>query len=171
MLGSPNYYRGVYDGRSAQPMNSLVYNGSATIQQLFENFWSDKDLPCDSSSFDGRSDYGPFLAKDIPCGGLFTGAEVIKSEAFVARYGGLANTAYDPCYHQWCDTVLNINQDVYEDMAQAAATVLETLAIQSDLTSYFAENVTPGEDHVPCAPVETTAAPKRQLTAAHRVFI
>jgi hypothetical protein len=40
--------------------------------------------------FDGRSDYGPFLAVGIPSGGLFTGAEKIKTEEQAARYGGTA---------------------------------------------------------------------------------
>jgi hypothetical protein len=27
-------------------------------------------------------------------------------------WGGIAQAAYDPCYHQACDTVANINQEV-----------------------------------------------------------
>lgn len=42
-------------------------------------------------------------------GGLFSGAEKTKSMADRALYGGLADTAYDPCYHQACDTFLNID--------------------------------------------------------------
>jgi hypothetical protein len=30
------------------------------------------------------------------------------------KYGGLANTAYDPCYHQFCDSVENINPGALE---------------------------------------------------------
>ncbi len=33
-------------------------------------------------------------------GGLFTGAEGIKGEAERIKFGGFANAAYDPCYHQ-----------------------------------------------------------------------
>ena len=33
-------------------------------------------------------------------GGLFTGAEVRKTEEQQKVYGGLANAALDPCYHQ-----------------------------------------------------------------------
>ena len=35
-------------------------------------------------------------------GGLFTGAEVLKTVEERKLYGGLANAPYDPCYHQVC---------------------------------------------------------------------
>ena len=38
-----------------------------------------------------------------PAGGLFTGAEGIKTAAEAATYGGTAGLAYDQCYHQLCD--------------------------------------------------------------------
>lgn len=50
----------------------------------------------DLTAFDGRSDYGPFIENGIPAGGLFTGAERIKNAEGRAKYGGLANAAYDP---------------------------------------------------------------------------
>ena len=61
------------------------------------------------TDFDGRSDYGPFIAAGIPAGGLFTGAEGIKTAAEAAAFGGTAGVAYDPCYHEACDTIANIN--------------------------------------------------------------
>ena len=60
----------------------------------------------DPTAFDGRSDYGAFIANGVPAGGLFSGAEGIKTAAQEARYGGFAGLAYDPCYHQACDDVL-----------------------------------------------------------------
>ncbi len=57
----------------------------------------------------GRSDYGPFMAQgvNIPVGGLFTGAKGTKTAAEAALFGGTAGAAYDPCYHQACDTYAN----------------------------------------------------------------
>lgn len=43
---------------------------------------------------------GPFLDVNIPAGGLFTGAEEIKTEADAARFGGVVGESYDQCYHQ-----------------------------------------------------------------------
>ncbi len=41
-------------------------------------------------AFDGRSDYGPFLAVGNPAGGVFTVAGQIKTEEQAARYEGTA---------------------------------------------------------------------------------
>jgi len=53
-----------------------------------------------------RSDYGPYLRAGIPAGGVFAGADKVKSEADRLRYqqatgfGGITGAALDPCYHQ-----------------------------------------------------------------------
>jgi Zn-dependent M28 family amino/carboxypeptidase len=46
--------------------------------------------------FNGRSDFGPFIAQGIPAGGLFIGAEGLKTAAQVAIYGGIEGAQYDP---------------------------------------------------------------------------
>ena len=63
-------------------------------------------LATDPTAFDGRSDYGPFIAPEalVAAGGLFSGAEGVKTDAQAAVYGGAAGSWYDPCYHQACDT-------------------------------------------------------------------
>jgi Zn-dependent M28 family amino/carboxypeptidase len=38
--------------------------------------------------FSGRSDYGPFIALNVPAGGLFTGAEGVKTAEEAALFGG-----------------------------------------------------------------------------------
>jgi len=53
------------------------------------------------------------------------------------RYGGYANVAYDPCYHQYCDTVDNVNQDALIQMARAAAYSVDVIAAQEDLASFL----------------------------------
>jgi len=132
MIGSPNFFRGVYNG-SSDP----VGNGSAVVQQLFDAYYTSQNTGTEPTEFSGRSDYGPFLEVGIPAGGLFTGAEVVKTMHQRSVYGGLAGASYDPCYHQACDNVDNINQDVLIDMARGAANVLETLATQDDLAKFL----------------------------------
>ncbi len=78
-------------------------------------------MPFKGTDFSGRSDYGPFIAQNIPSGGLFTGAEGIKTPAEAALWGGTAGVAYDPCYHQACDTYANINLDALDVNADAVA--------------------------------------------------
>ena len=77
--------------------------------------------PFKGTDFTGRSDYGPFIANGIPSGGLFTGAEGIKTAEEAAIWGGTAGVAYDPCYHQACDTFANNNIDALDTNADAIA--------------------------------------------------
>ena len=74
------------------------------------------------SEFDGRSDYGPFIEAGVPAGGLFAGADGIKTPEERATLGGLANAQYDPCYHRGCDTLANVDTGVLGDMAAVAGT-------------------------------------------------
>ena len=114
MVGSPNYARFVYDG-SGDAFGLAGPPGSAPIEKLFEDFYAAKGLAFEPTQISFRSDYAAFFNNGIPFGGLFTGAEGIKTVAQVALYGGTAGVAYDPCYHQACDTYAN-NNDVILDV-------------------------------------------------------
>ncbi len=128
MVGSPNFARFVYDGSDpAAPA------GSSAIEDLFNGYFAGRGLAFEPTPFDGRSDYGPFIATGIPAGGLFTGAEDIKRADQVPLYGGTAGIAYDPCYHQACDTIGNVNNTALDQMSDAAAHATITLA-QSTVT-------------------------------------
>ena len=106
MVASPNYTFGVYDGDdSAAEGAGPGPAGSAQIEDVFEEFFADRGEATKASDFTGRSDYGPFIAVGIPAGGLFTGAEVIKSAADVALWGGIAGEQMDICYHDPCDSL------------------------------------------------------------------
>ena len=71
-------------------------------------------------------------APAIPAGGLFTGAEVIKTPAQAAVFGGTAGEPFDPCYHLGCDDFGNISDVALDQMSDAAAHATITLA-QSDI--------------------------------------
>ncbi len=73
----------------------------------------------------------------LPVAALATGAEGIKTLDQRTRFGGLAKTAYDPCYHQFCDSLENVNQEVLEQMTQALASVVEQLAEKKDLRQFL----------------------------------
>ena len=51
--------------------------------------------------------------------------------------GGIAGVEHDPCYHDSCGSLANINPIVHEKMTQGAAYVLEYLGRHSDLHSYL----------------------------------
>ncbi|MGH9193232.1 MAG: M28 family metallopeptidase [Acidimicrobiales bacterium] len=136
MVGSPNFVRFVYDGdlSDSPPPPGGAPEGSAQIEQLFLDYFNSKGLPTAPTAFDGRSDYGPFIEVGIPAGGLFTGAEGIKTEEQAEIYGGTAGEQYDPCYHLGCDNILNLSLRALDQMSDAAAHVTITLAQSAELS-------------------------------------
>jgi Zn-dependent M28 family amino/carboxypeptidase len=126
MIGSPNFVRFVYDGNnSAFPVGPGVQPGpigSGAIEQVFLDYFASQGLANEPTPFNGRSDYGPFITiAGIPAGGLFTGAEGIKTAAQAAVYGGTTGQQYDPCYHLACDTFANNSDIGLDQMSDAVA--------------------------------------------------
>ncbi len=125
MIGSPNYARFVYDGdNSAYPAgtgSAAGPDGSGEIERVFHQYFASQNLASEETPFSGRSDYGPFIAKGIPAGGLFTGAEGVKTAEQAAKFGGTAGVAYDACYHLACDTIANVNMQGLDEMSDAVA--------------------------------------------------
>ena len=129
MIGSPNYVRFVYDGDGT--IGPVGPEGSGAIEALFVDFYGDRGLASEPTPFNGRSDYGPFIAVGVPAGGLFTGAEGIKTPEQAATYGGTVGAAYDPCYHQACDTFDNVNLQVLDLNSDAIAFATLTYAMDT----------------------------------------
>jgi Zn-dependent M28 family amino/carboxypeptidase len=130
MIGSPNFVRFVYDGdlSDSPPPPSGAPDGSAQIEQLFLRYFRRQGLANDPTAFDGRSDYGPFIANTVPAGGLFTGAEGRKTAAQQQVYGGFTGMQYDPNYHEEGDTFFNLSHVALDQMSDAAAHATWTLA-------------------------------------------
>lgn len=128
MVGSPNFVRFVYDGDGSDtPLAGP--NGSGNIEQVFQDYFAGEGLAAAPTAFSGRSDYGPFIAVGIPAGGLFTGAEGIKTAEEAAIYGGIAGEPYDPCYHLACDNFDNNSNEALDQMADAIAHSVLTFAM------------------------------------------
>ena len=125
MIGSPNFARYVYspDGAPA---------GSAEITDIFVDHFDRSTLTISELDLGGRSDHGPFIRAGIPVGGLFTGAEDRKSGAEQDLFGGDEGAPHDPCYHQACDTLDNVDRTVLDQMADAIAHVVAVLARRND---------------------------------------
>lgn len=122
MVGSPNHVFFIYDGDDSDAVGAGPGpSGSAQIEKTFEAFFNMRGIPFKGTDFSGRSDYGPFIAAGIPSGGLFTGAEGIKTAAEAALWGGTAGQQYDPCYHQACDTYANNNDHALDVNSDAIA--------------------------------------------------
>ena len=122
MVGSPNHVFFIYDGDNSDAVGAPAGPaGSAQIEKTFERYFDSVGEPFKGTDFTGRSDYGPFIAVGIPSGGLFTGAEGIKTAAEAAIWGGTAGQQYDPCYHLACDTFANINLTALDVNSDAIA--------------------------------------------------
>lgn len=122
MIGSPNHVLFIYDGDNSDNVGAPAGPaGSAEIEKVSERCFTERGIPFKGTDFSGRSDYGPFIAVgvDIPSGGLFTGTEGIKTAAEAAIFGRTPGIAYDPCYHQACDTFANNNEHALKVKADA----------------------------------------------------
>ena len=128
MVGSPNPGWFVYDG-DASDTPSTGSTGSGVVEDVFVDFFASIGRPTEPTAFDGRSDYDAFVAAGIPAGGLFTGAEDIKTAEQAAKWGGTAGIAFDPCYHEACDTFGNVDLVALDEMTDAMAHAILTFAM------------------------------------------
>lgn len=143
MIASPNFYYAIYDGDGSS-FNLTGPPGSAAIEHWFQDWLTSQGVEYTATAFDGRSDYAGFQENGIACGGLFTGAEEIKSEADAETWGGEAGIAYDPNYHSAGDNYTNLNFEAFEVMTQALAasvahfaTDLESIPTQESVRGVF----------------------------------
>jgi Zn-dependent M28 family amino/carboxypeptidase len=150
MVGSPNYIFMVYDADQSTfpaPAGVPIPPGSTAIEDLYESYYTLIGEPYDDTQFSGRSDYQAFIVAGIPSGGLFTGAEVVKTEEQEAIWGGTAGEQFDPCYHEDCDTLDNVNLHALEVNSDLIAFAQLTFAYSTESV-----NGVPGK-RVPGPPV------------------
>ncbi|CAA9964915.1 hypothetical protein CFE70_008041 [Pyrenophora teres f. teres 0-1] len=128
MIASPNYVLGIYDG-DGSAFNFSGAPGSGKIEKDFEEFYESRGLAHVPSVFSLRSDYAAFLENGIPSGGLFTGAEEIKTEQEATLFGGQAGEPLDACYHAACDDINNLAHDAYLVNTQSIANSVAKYAV------------------------------------------
>ncbi|TYQ02783.1 UNVERIFIED_ORG: Zn-dependent M28 family amino/carboxypeptidase [Gordonia westfalica J30] len=130
MLASPNGGYFTYDGDDSERKGAPAGPaGSAGIERVFAKFYADRGIPLGPVDFDGRSDYGPFIAVGIPAGGVATGAERRKTEKEAEMWGGKAGEAFDPNYHSPRDTIDNVDTELLAVNAAAVAHAVATYAL------------------------------------------
>jgi Zn-dependent M28 family amino/carboxypeptidase len=149
MVGSPNSVNFVYDG-DGDAFGTAGPNGSDVIEDVFTDFFEAEGPNADGpdsepTEFDGRSDYFGFIEAGIPAGGLFTGAEDIKTAEQAALFGGTPGVAFDPCYHAACDTYANINDGTLDIMSDAIAHSTLTFAETTSVVNGTAKGKASGQ--------------------------
>jgi Zn-dependent M28 family amino/carboxypeptidase len=88
-----------FDMLGAQNYSRQIYRGP--FADVFRRYFAARGLPSQTIDIEGRSDHASFDAVGIPTGGLFSGG--------------------DPCYHQRCDRVPNVNLGALDELSDAAA--------------------------------------------------
>ncbi|RYP20330.1 hypothetical protein DL767_009476 [Monosporascus sp. MG133] len=124
MMGSPNFAYQIYNATNA--VNPV---GSQELRDLYVDWYEAHGLNYTFIPFDGRSDYDGFIRNGIPGGGIATGAEGIKTNLEETMFGGKAGDWYDPCYHQICDDVGNVNLTAWEINTRLIAHSVATYAV------------------------------------------
>jgi Zn-dependent M28 family amino/carboxypeptidase len=155
MVGSPNYIFGVYDADESTfpaPDGVPIPEGSIAIEDLYESYYTWVDEPYEDSEFSGRSDYQAFIENDIPAGGLFTGAEVVKTAEQAAIWGGVAGEQFDPCYHEACDTFANNNDHALRVNSDLIAFAQLTFAYSTESVNGVRGKRVPGKPFTLPAP-------------------
>ncbi|KAL0948615.1 hypothetical protein HGRIS_010424 [Hohenbuehelia grisea] len=148
MTASPNAGYFIFDG-DGDTFGNAVAPGSAHIEHTFLEYFAAERMRNGTIEFSRDTDYVPFMDAYIPVGGLFSGAGENKTEEEAAwcvnsfvqivnsallrcasrlRWGGKANAPYDPCYHQACDTIENLNTKALLFNAKGAAHAIATYA-------------------------------------------
>ena len=164
MIGSPNYFFGVYDADESTfpaPAGVPIPPGSEAIEDVYESYYTLVGEPYDDSEFSGRSDYQAFIQNGIPAAGLFTGAEVRKTAAQQAIWGGTTGAQFDPCYHLACDDYDNIDLHAFEVNSDLVAFAQLTFAYSTETVNGVRGKRVPGAGALPqpAGPEGTFAGP------------
>jgi Zn-dependent M28 family amino/carboxypeptidase len=151
MIGSPNFGNFIYDGDGSD-FDLAGPPGSAATEALFEKYFNLREIASEGTQISFRSDYAQFFEDGIAFGGLFTGAEVLKTEEQAAKFGGEAGVAFDPCYHSACDDITNVDELALEINGDAAAFVTSWLSLS---TRVIDEEIAAAEEAEPAAGART----------------
>ncbi|RVD86420.1 uncharacterized protein DFL_004695 [Arthrobotrys flagrans] len=117
MLASVNFAYQIYNATDAEGDPK----GSEELRNFYIEGYKGLGVNYTFIPFDGRSDYVGFIEAGIPAGGVATGAEGIKTPEEVERFGGKAGEWYDPCYHQLCDDLTNLDATAWNVNARLVA--------------------------------------------------
>jgi len=130
-IASHNFIRGVEDADLSDTIDypETIYSetpkGSGTIEQVLLDYFHAQGLPTKPTPLTGLTDYEGFAKYGIPFGGLYAGLDGMKTEAEALLFGGMAGEPYDSCYHKACDTVSNMNTQIFTENARAVAHVAQ----------------------------------------------
>jgi aminopeptidase S len=127
MVGSPNggYFAQGGGGRDEEETGPA---GSATVGRVLAEQLAAAGAPDPEIIEFVGDDESPFIEAGIPVGGAENGDAKKKTAQQASAWGGQAGAVYDPCYHQACDSLDNVNRDVLDRYLRAVAGTLARFA-------------------------------------------
>jgi hypothetical protein len=147
MVGSTNGGYFINNITSAQSAHMKAYWDSLGLQ------------PEENTEGRNRSDDASFTNAGIPASGYAMGASATKTSAQATKWGGTAGRAFDPCYHQSCDTTANISDTHLNRAVDGIAYTLWKSAVSSTPGADFSVAVSPASGSVAAgSPVSATVA-------------
>ncbi|MCE0768010.1 M28 family peptidase [Pseudonocardia kujensis] len=130
MVGSPN---GGYfvQGGTGDDTSAAGPPGSGTVGDVLADQLGSTGVTPQRITFVG-DDETPFVAANIPSAGAENGDRKKKTAEQAQTAGGQAGEVFDPCYHQACDTIQNVNPVVLDHYLHALAGTLAHFATTTD---------------------------------------
>jgi aminopeptidase S len=119
MVASPNGGYRVQGGKGHERSASGP-PGSATVGGVLAGQLAKTGVSPEIVEFVG-DDESPFVAAGIPSGGAENGDAQDKTAQQAQTWGGRADAPFDPCYHQACDRLNNVNRVVLDHYLHAIA--------------------------------------------------
>jgi aminopeptidase S len=110
MVASPNagYFA---QGGKGRDKSEAGPPGSGTVARVLSDQLAKAGANAESIEFTG-DDESAFIDADIPSAGAENGDRKDKTSGQAQAWGGQADRPYDPCYHQACDRLDNVNREV-----------------------------------------------------------
>ena len=119
MVASPNAGY-LVQGGTGKDADETGPSGSADVAQVLLDQLTTTGVKPGKIKFVG-DDESAFIEAGIPAAGAENGDAKKKTDEQAAAWGGQAGTVYDPCYHQACDRIDNVNRDVLAHYLRAVA--------------------------------------------------
>jgi aminopeptidase S len=131
MVASPN---GGYlvQGGKGRGREEAGPPGSATIGRMLADQLAKSGVKNPEIIEFVGDDESAFIEAGIPVGGAESGDDGEKTRGQAKAWGGQAGKDYDPCYHQACDNIDNVNRDLLNHYMQAIAATLAHFATSTD---------------------------------------
>jgi aminopeptidase S len=128
--GEPGWWRRLWPGQGDP--ETVGPPGSATIGRVLADQLVKTGVASPEVIEFVGDDESPFIEAGIPVGGAESGDDEEKTARQAKAWGGEAGEVYDPCYHQACDTIDNINRDMLDHYLRAIAGTLAHFATSTD---------------------------------------